>query len=370
MVTVKNVCCWDLEGPLSVLDFAAELSRLLNQKPILKLQNFDFGVFFEMLSEYDDYLIEIPGVKEELGIDDYQPGDTLRLVAPLYMSCFSDKELISLAEQNLGLLPGCTELMKILKKKWDVYIISTSYTHFAHSVAKSLNIPQDHVFCTELNLKKANESFLNIKSDVEFLVKNVFQTFLTNGKNLSTVLENLNEFFWSKRESDYIKAMNLVQVRGGIRKELAVETISNKTHIPISEIIVLGDSITDINMLQRLKDEGGIAVSFNGNRFTVGRASIAVTTENNLGTLPIFEYKDSIERFLELWEKNYNNFNTNPRNIPEELISKEIKNLFVKYQFVPEIENLKNKSNREVDFIIAKQEKMRKQVRGWAGNLG
>ena len=65
---VKNVCCWDLEGPISVLDFAAELSRLLNQKPILELQDFDFGVFFEMLSEYDDYLIEIPGVKEELGI--------------------------------------------------------------------------------------------------------------------------------------------------------------------------------------------------------------------------------------------------------------------------------------------------------------
>ena len=369
-MTVKNVCVWDLEGPISVLDFAAELSRLLNQKPILELQDFDFGTFFEMLSEYDDYLIEIPGVKEELNIADYQPGDTLRLVAPLYMSCFSDKELISLAEQNLGLLPGCTELMTILKKKWDIYIISTSYTHFAYSVANDLNIPRDHVFCTELNLKKAKESFLNIKSDVDFLVKNIFQQFLTNNKKLSTVLEDLNEFFWSKRESDYIKAMNQVQVRGGTRKELAVEAISEKNNIPISEMVALGDSITDINMLQRLKDEGGIAVSFNGNRFTVGRANVAITTVNNLGTLPIFEYKDSIESFLDLWEKNYNNFYTNPNDIPEELISKEIKNYFVKYQFVPEIENLKNKSNQELDLIIAKQKKMRKKVRGWAGNLG
>ena len=369
-MSVKNVCCWDLEGPLSILDFAAELSRLLNQKPLFELQDFDFGALFEMLSEYDDYLIETPGLKEELNIEDYQPGDTLRLVAPLYMSCFSDKELLSLAEHNLGLLPGCTELMKILKKKWDVYIISTSYTHFAYSVAKSLEIPQDHVFCTELNLEKANESFLNIKSDVDFLVKKIFQTFLTNRKNLSTVLENLNEFFWSKRESDYIKAMNQVQVRGGFRKELAVETISEKINVPISEIIALGDSITDINMLQRLKDEGGIAVSFNGNRFTVGRANVAITTVNNLGTLPIFEYKDSIESFLEKWEKNYNNFSTNPRNIPEELVSREIKNYFVKYQFVPEIENLKNKSNQDLDLIIAKQKKMRKKVRGWAGNLG
>ncbi|GAH88123.1 unnamed protein product, partial [marine sediment metagenome] len=31
---------------------------MLNQKTILELQDFDFGVFFEMLSEYDDYLIE------------------------------------------------------------------------------------------------------------------------------------------------------------------------------------------------------------------------------------------------------------------------------------------------------------------------
>ena len=368
-MTVKNVCVWDLEGPISVLDFAAELSRLLNQKTILELQEFDFGVFFEMISEYDDYLIEIPGVKEELNIADYQPGDTLRLVAPLYMACFSDKELIGLAEQNLGLLPGCTELMKILKKKWDIYIISTSYTHFAHSVAKFLNIPQDHVYCTELNLKKANESFLNIKSDVILLVKNVFQQFLSNNKKLNTVIENLNDFFWN-RESDYFKAMNKVQVRGGVRKELAVEAISEKTKIPISEMVALGDSITDINMLQRLKDEGGIAVSFNGNRFTVGRANVAITTVNNLGTLPIFEYKDSIESFLDIWEKNYKNFCSNPRNIPDELISREIKNYFVKYQFVPEIESLKNKSNQELDFIITKQKKMRKKVRGWAGNLG
>jgi len=361
---------FDLEGPITVLDFAAELSRLLNQKTILELQEFDFGVFFEMLSEYDDYLIEIPGVKEELNITDYQPGDTLRLVAPLYMSCFSDKELVRLAEQNLGLLPGCIELMTILKKKWDVYIISTSYTHFAHSVANYLNIPLDHVYCTELNLKKANESFLNIKNDVDFLVKNIYQQFLSSDKKLNTVIENLNEFFWSKRESDYIKAMNQVQVRGGIRKEIAVEAISEKTKIPISEMIALGDSITDINMLQRLKNEGGIAVSFNRNRFTVGRANVAITTVNNLGTLPIFEYKDSIETFLDLWEKNYNNFYSNPKGIPDELISREIKNYFVKYQFVPEIENLKNKSNQELDLIIAKQKKMRKKVRGWAGNLG
>ncbi|MBY8987381.1 MAG: HAD hydrolase family protein [Candidatus Lokiarchaeota archaeon] len=369
-MTFKNVCCWDLEGPISVLDFAADLSRLLGNKSKLGLQKYNMGEFYKMLSEYDDYLIEVPDIKQDLNIPDYQPGDTLRLVAPLYILSFSDLELLELAKQNLGLLPGCIDLMEKLHRDWDIYIISTSYSHFAYNIARELKIPLDHVYCTELNIKTANNTFQNIKRDVDVLVKNIFQQFINNGKRLNEIIDDLNDFFWRREDTDYIKAMNQIQVRGGRRKELAVETISNQTQVPISEIIALGDSITDINMLQRLKDEGGIAVSFNGNRFTIGRANIAITTTNNLGTLPIFEYKDNIDTFVESWEKNYTNFRNNPQNIPDNLISKEIKNYFIKYQFIPEIENLKNKTKSELELIVIKQEEMRKKVRGWAGNLG
>ena len=95
-----------------------------------------------------------------------------------------------------------------------------------------------------------------------------------------------------------------------------------------------------------------------------------ITATNNLGTLPIFERKDDIDTFLESWEFLYNEFRNNPQNIPDDLISKEIKNFFIKYQFTPEIENLKNKTMSELDLIIKKQVFMRKKVRGWSGNLG
>jgi len=369
ILTLKNVCCWDLEGPITVLDFAAELGRLLSKKTKLDLQKFNMGEFFEMISRYDDYLIDVPGVKKKLNIPDYQPGDTLRLVAPLYMFNFSDEELIKLANNDLGLLPGCKDLMKVLYKNWDIFIISTSYCHFAHKVAKSLSIPLDHVYCTDLNIKEANKTIYNIEGDVKILVNVIFQNYIDNDKNLDLIVEDLNNFFWKNKESDYIKAMNLVEVRGGKRKEIAVESISTITQVPISEMIALGDSITDINMLQRLKDEGGIAVSFNGNRFTVGRSNVAITTPNNLGTLAIFESKNNIENFLDSWEKLYSRFKNNPEKIPNKLISKEVKNYFIKYKFVPEIENLSNKSTKEIDLIILKQEKFRKKVRGWAGNL-
>ena len=216
---MTQVCCWDLEGPISVLDFAAEIGRMLSEKQALNLQSYDMGEFFFMISKYDDYLIDIPGVKEKLGIPEYQPGDTLRIMAPLYVACFSDKELIKLAKSNLGLLPGSKKLMEILHKQWDIYIISTSYTQFAHNVTAALNIPIDHVYCTDLHIKELKEGLSNIKDSVDILVREIFQKYLNNNKNLDSVINDLDNFFWKGQESDYIKIMNNVKVRGGRGKE-------------------------------------------------------------------------------------------------------------------------------------------------------
>ncbi|MHA2123417.1 MAG: HAD hydrolase family protein, partial [Promethearchaeota archaeon] len=334
------------------------------------LQNYDMGEFFRMLSNYDDYLIDIPGVKEKLGIPEYQPGDTLRIMAPLYTASYTDQELIRLAKTNLGLLPGCKELMSILHKDWEIFVISTSYTHFAHTVTSALHIPKDHVYCTELNLVNLKYGLKNIEADVERLLKGIFQPYMEKDKDLSFAIDDLNDFFWLGQASDYVKVMNKVKVRGGKRKEAAVEEISKRTDTPISEMIALGDSITDINMLQRLSSEGGIAVSFNGNKFSLKRANYAVTTPNNLGVLPIFNSGNKLNDFLEEWESKFEFFKQNPRNITTGLISKETKDLFIKNEFVPELINLTNKSSEELVDIISRQEVMRKQVRGWAGNLG
>ena len=366
----KNVCCWDLEGPISVIDFAAEIGMILGDKSKLNLKKFDMGAFFRMISNYDDYIIDIPGVKETLNIPDYQPGDTLRIMAPLYTACYTDRELIKLAKSNLRLIPGCRELMNILHKDWEIYVISTSYSHFALNVTASLGISKDHVYCTDLNIKKLKKELHNIEEDVETLLNEIFQKYFDNFINLNCFFVDLNNFFWSGKDSDYVKIMNQVKVRGGKRKEYAVEDISRRTGIAISEMIALGDSITDINMLQRLSAEGGIAISFNGNKFSLKQANIAVTTLNSLGVLPIFNLKNEIDDFLNDWESKVESFQNNPKNIPNGLISREIKDLFIQHNFVPKLANLKNKTEIQYSEIISKQEEMRKKVRGWAGNLG
>ncbi len=366
----KRVACWDLEGPISILDFAADIGRLLNKKIELGLDNYDMADFFFMISLYDDYLIDTPKIKEKLGILDYQPGDTLRLMAPIYVSCFSNEELINIAKNNTGILSGIKELINIIKKKWDIFIISTSYNQFAHQVTGELGIKKDHVYCTDFPIEKLKSDSSNIKEKINILVKIIFQKYLDNNKNLEFVLDDLNHFFWEDNSSDYINIMNSIEVRGGKRKELAVEQISKITRTPISEMIALGDSITDINMLDRLKKEKGIAISFNGNKFSLRYATIAVTSINGLGLLPIFENYSNIKEFLENWEFQFPKFKNNPKNISNDLISTNCRDFYIKYNFLPEIINLNNKSTEELEKIILKQEDMRKKVRGWAGKLG
>ncbi len=366
----KKICAFDLEGPISFVDFAADIGKLLNQRHDLGLEKYDMGDFFFMISNYDDYIIDVPGVKEKLKILDYQPGDTLRIMAPLYVASYSDNELLNLAHNNLGLLPGCKELIKILQKEWDLYVISTSYSHFAHTITRVLNIPKDHVYCTDLNIDKLKNTVTNIKESVNILVKEIFQKYLDENKNLFYVIDDLNNFFWKEEGSDYIKIMNQVKVRGGKRKEAAIEDISKRTNVSISEMIAIGDSITDMNMLQRLKDEKGIAVSFNGNNFTITHSNIAVTTPNNLGLLPIFHNKDNIQQFVENWENEYKRIQNNPKKIGDGIVSNDCKNFFIKYNFIPEIIDLTNKTEKDLEVIIESQKRMRTSVRGWVRNLG
>ncbi|NVM34664.1 MAG: hypothetical protein HWN81_03650 [Candidatus Lokiarchaeota archaeon] len=155
--------------------------------------------FFTMISNYDDYIIDIPGAKEALKIPEYQPGDTLRLMAPLYVSCFTESDLIKFLKENIRLLSGCEDLMRILHKDWDIFVISTSYSQFAYNISKVLNIPSDHVYSTELNINQLKDGLIDIKDSIVFLIKEIFEKYLLNNKDLESVIDDLNEFFLEKQ---------------------------------------------------------------------------------------------------------------------------------------------------------------------------
>src|SRR4030042_4559888 len=106
-----SVICFDLEGPLATQDNAYELMKLFP----------DGGRIFEVISRYDDLL----SIAARF---DYEPGDTLALIAP-FLIChgITEQDIISLAEKAT-LVPGSRNLIHYLQTHdWDVYCISTSY---------------------------------------------------------------------------------------------------------------------------------------------------------------------------------------------------------------------------------------------------
>ncbi len=255
------IAFFDLEGPLCPIDHAADVIALIGKK-LGKEQN--FYKLFQMISLYDDELFLVDKKK------DYWPGDTLKLIAPIVVS-FADEELLFKISREAEPTPGAIELFQYLhQKEIPTYIISTSYTHHAHTITKKLNHPIENVRCTTLDfsLKPDNNDALIP------LLEDIFPRYLIDG--MTEVKKDLDKFFFTDiPKSDFGAVFDSTIVCGGGRKRESVIEILAEHELEASDSIAIGDSITDIQMLEYVRDNGGTGVSFNGNEFSLRPSMIA-----------------------------------------------------------------------------------------------
>ena len=92
----------------------------------------------------------------------------------------------------------------------------------------------------------------------------------------------LDDFFWNKiQKTDARRIIDEVKAVGGKRK---LNFISKYEKNPI----IIGDSISDKDMLSYAK-ENGIAISFNGNEFALENSNLAIVAESALSELEVIE---------------------------------------------------------------------------------
>ncbi|MCK5185054.1 MAG: HAD hydrolase family protein [Candidatus Heimdallarchaeota archaeon] len=252
---------FDLEGPLCPIDHAADVISLIGKK-LGKEQ--DFYKLFQMISLYDDELFLADKKK------DYWPGDTLKLIAPIVVS-FADEELLFKISREAEPTPGAIELFQYLQQKEiPTYIISTSYTHHAHTISKKLNHPIENVRCTTLDFSLKPD----ITDALTPLLEDIFPRYLVDG--MTEVKEDLDKFFFTDiPKSDFGAVFDSTIVCGGGRKRESVIEILEEHELEASDSIAIGDSITDIQMLEYVRDNGGTGVSFNGNEYSLRPSMIA-----------------------------------------------------------------------------------------------
>jgi energy-converting hydrogenase A subunit R len=269
----------DLEGPLTLNDNAFELTaHFLPQG----------AHFFALMSRYDDILADIvqrPG---------YRAGNTLKLIVP-FLKAFglNDHDLHEFSRASIRLVPGAREALQRIRAQMPVFIVSTSYEPYVRAVCEVLQFPFENAYCTKISLDAyalSEEERQELRTLYDRIVQRsqiqispgVQSVDELSGEDRQT-LELLDHIFWERVWGMEIgRVLREVQPIGGPEKARALREISERTRISLAQTIYVGDSITDVEALALVRQAGGLAVAFNGNRYALRAAELGCVSSDAL----------------------------------------------------------------------------------------
>ncbi len=270
---------FDLEGPLSPQDNAYEVMGLIP----------DGHRLFEVISRYDDVLtLE--------GREDYEPGDTLRLIVPFLVRHGITAEDVKRVSDTAGLVPGADDLMARLRSEaWEVHVVSTSYEQHATNIAGKLGLPAAAIHCTRIAFDRmrarlSQEHLRQVAAMETTVLRNLYSDDLSSGTKDELIRKELDPFYWG---SGLAEALALpgeaVTVVGGRRKAWTMEAVARARGSSLRDAVFVGDSITDVQGARVIESLGGLAVAFNGNAFILPHVTVAVAATRLDCLWPILE---------------------------------------------------------------------------------
>lgn len=325
----------DCEGPISKNDNALELAT--NFLP-------EGEKFFTQLSRYDDFLALT-------GREGYKAGDTLRLILPFLKAYgMTDRKIVEYSRKNILLMPGAKQTLSFVQERMPSFIVSTSYQPYVQALCEVIEFPPENVYCTELNIDKYNISNEEIEKLKEFskeiLTYSLIDVSEINNLNPQTkeAIDRLEGIFWKEIVSmESGRMLEEVNPVGGREKVNAIKDSLKKCNSSPQDAMYVGDSITDREALSFIKENGGLAVSFNGNRYAIEKTEVVCISENTapLSTLANAFSQGGKRKVMEL-----------------------VKNWKGK---LPLLELV---SENNMEHLVSVSERFRKSVRGEAGSLG
>jgi energy-converting hydrogenase A subunit R len=360
---VKRIFVSDCEGPISKNDNAYEAAAHFIP---------DGDKLFALISKYDDVLADVakkPG---------YNAGDTLKLILPfLRAHGVTDEALREFSAENLLLIAGSRETLTGIRTLMGVFIVSTSYEHYIRALCDELKFPFENTYCTRLRLDKyvlSERESSQLRELAAGISKMPMITIPSSANSLEafseqdqqTIME-LDGIFWEKisRMGAGI-VFRIIKPIGGQQKAEAVKDAAEKSGVQLSDIVYVGDSITDVEAFKLVRESGGLTVSFNGNEYAVRNAEVAVLAENNVVTAVLAELWSKLGKAETLEVLR----NWGPITLKQSSLNKSLLDrLFTLYP--AELPNLQIVTPQNMEPLIRESTIFRKKVRGEAvGRLG
>jgi len=360
---VKRVFISDCEGPISKNDNAFELTAKF-------VPNGDR--VFSLISKYDDIQADVlrkPG---------YNPGDTLKLILP-FLKAFdvTDKQMRDFSAENLVLIADSKENLKYIRSMSEAFIVSTSYEHYIKGLCDALGFPFENTFCTKLMLDRydlSGREKLKLREIAKEIEQRPMITIPDSAKSLLDFSQQdretiglLDRIFWNDVISMSIgKVFSEVTPIGGHQKAEAVRAAAKEAGVEISDVVYVGDSITDVEAFKLVRSNGGLTLSFNGNQYAVRSAEVAVMSESSMVTAFIADLfcrlsKREVTKILVDWSREVLAASCASGFI--------VKKLFEIYQTTLPKVKIVTPENEET--LVRESSEFRKKVRGQAiGRLG
>ncbi|MGQ9506804.1 MAG: HAD hydrolase family protein [Candidatus Bathycorpusculaceae bacterium] len=360
---MKKVFISDCEGPISKNDNAFEITSHYVPKG---------DKLFTVISKYDDVLAET------LKRPNYKAGDTLKLILPFLKAYdVTDAEMREFSAKTLLLIANVKDSLLHLRDVAYTFIVSTSYQHYIEALCQALNFPYENTYCTKLCLDKYPITEKE-KSEVRKLAREIAEMPLIEippkAKSLSDfskkdqeLIGRLDEIFWNAiTKMEIGKIFSEVNPIGGSEKAEAVKDTVKKVGVGLADVMYVGDSITDVEAFRFVKENGGLAVSFNGNEYAVKDAEIAILSENSITTVIIAELfsKFGKEQTLKIVQ------NWSHQMLKKAQITHTLLNRF--FSLYPEkLPKVKIITKENMESLAKESSELRKKVRGEAmGRLG
>jgi energy-converting hydrogenase A subunit R len=339
------------------------------------------GRVFDGISEYDDYRFYIVG-GNGYGRK-YEPGDTLGLIAPILIAFgVTEKDLIDVAAKNANFIDGAKEAIRILKSRHEMNVITTSYRQYIEYSAKQAGISENNIYGTyfPINDYRVDEKDKALVKEWVQTIANLPKLDIGPESKISDLkveqkkaVEKLDHFFFELLpKTSFVDVLNEVKPIGGSRKyEAVLKFMRGKS---LSSSVTIGDSITDVVMLEETEKAGGLAVCFNGNSYAMRHSNISIVSDNCMSTAAvadIFENSDmeTLRKIVGKWSPK-----SLKQAVEAKVLSKEIcdkllgafPSKLMEFPFVFDLDDGKDLNAR-----IETSKKFRKIVRGKEiGSLG
>ncbi|MBI1885404.1 MAG: hypothetical protein HYS09_03695 [Chloroflexi bacterium] len=236
---------------------------------------------FAALSRYDDLLALS-------GRPGYEPGDTLALMVPfLLRHALSEEELVTLAAEA-PLTEGAAALVGDLSARgYEAFCITTTYEQYARPVASRAGIDPEKVAATSFPLQYLRETlapadFAPVERTEAALAEFDLER---QEERLRRVLDGL---FWSELPGTALgEAIQVVVPVGGKRKVRTLGQFASLYQLDLSRWVAVGDGIADAALLEVIRNAGGLAVAFNGNRYALAAATVGLASTTLADLAPL-----------------------------------------------------------------------------------